>query len=118
MTTKLVVPMVADREKVIIRSQPAGNLANEVVHLPIFLAILPTANRKFVRNLVRADDVKNQHIDRWIIEPLSRLSVNERITLEQRNVQILIVQRVDKRVRVQAIARVARRLDEPQAKCG
>ena len=74
--------VIADREKVIGRLQSTRDFANEIVDLAVFVPILGAAHRIFVRDLIGSDDVKNEHVDRRIIEPLPRFSINESVAFE------------------------------------
>ena len=97
MAALLVVPVIPDDVEVILRREPLRHAAHEIIYLEIFFSVFGSSNEALMGHLVRPDNVKKKHIDTRIGHPPIGLLVDVLVPLKQRDVQILVVQRIDKR---------------------
>ena len=115
---QLIVTVVADREEIIVRLETAAYFLDEIVDLAILFTILRTADRIFVGNFVGPDDVEDEHVDRWIVEPLPRFPVNERVAFQQRRMDVFVIERIDKGIWIKPVQSVVRRDNQPHPERG
>ena len=114
----LIVPVIAQHEEVIRRTQAACDLPHKIIGVQIGRAVLRSAMGILVRHFVGAGNVHDEGVDLWVVEPLAGLGEGKFVALKQRDAKRFVVQMIDKRIWIQAVQSVIGGNDQPQAHGG
>src|SRR5262245_38314640 len=106
MAACLVVAMIPDDVEVIFRREPLRHAAHEIIYLEIFCLVFWPSNAVLMGHLVRPYYMNKKRVYTRIGHPFIGLPVGVAVPLKQRDVQILVVQRIDKRAGIKPIDRV------------
>ncbi len=101
---ELVVPMVANDEKVIVGPEFPRHFPHEIIGFAKLFAVDRAVNLIVVRDLVGPDDVQEENVVPRIGQPFAGALVGACITLEDRDaVEILVIHRVGEGVGVEPV---------------